>query len=41
MGILGAVGGEEGAKHAGDGRAGAGQTAKDDMLNNVRTSRAW
>ena len=36
--LAGAVGGEEGAQHAGDGRAGAGEKAQDDLLNNVRNS---
>lgn len=33
--LAGAVGGEEGAQHAGDGRAGAGEKAQDDLLNNA------
>jgi hypothetical protein len=33
--LAGAVGGDSGASHAGDGRAGAGKSQGNDMLNNA------
>lgn len=33
--------GDEGAKHTGDGRAGAGKSAGNDMLNNALWQQFW
>lgn len=38
--LAGAVGGDSGSTHAGDGRAGAGKAKGNDLLNNVPW-RSW